>query len=244
MSSAFKDAIRRILVLPPVTRIAARPLIRRYLRTHPAPKLHLGGSGLRGWLNTDLCPSHWRTARLDATQPFPLPSDCFSLVFSEHMIEHVPLAGARCLLAESYRVLQPGGRIRLATPDLARVVGLYGTTDPSQRDYLRWALAHSRLPADLPADAVVINSLFHDHGHQFLFDEASLTALLIAAGFTHVRRYPPGESDDPDLRSLEMHHWVIGHTANNFETLVLQAEKPSASVALTHPGQPSRSSSP
>jgi len=67
-------------------------------------------------------------------------------------------------------------------------VGLYGAKDPARQDYLRWALAHSRLPADVPADAVVINSLFHDHGHQFLFDQAALTALLLAAGFTNVRR--------------------------------------------------------
>lgn len=230
MSPTLKDFLRRVLILPPVTRIATRPLISHYLRTNATAKLHLGGGGLFGWLNTDLFPSHWRTARLDATRPFPLPSARFSLVFSEHMIEHVSLAEARRMLAESHRVLRPGGRIRLATPDLARVVGLYAAADAPRRDYLRWALAHNRLPTYVPADAVVINSLFHDHGHQFLFDEASLTTLLLGTGFTNVRRYAPGESDDPDLRNLEMHHYVIGHIANNFETLVLQAEKPSTPV--------------
>lgn len=226
MKTAVKNFLRRVLALTPVARLLARPLIDRYLRGAGPKKLHLGGGGLHGWLNSDLFPSHWRIARLDATQPFPLPAAGFERVFAEHMIEHIPLAGARRMLAESHRVLRPGGHIRLATPDLARVVGLYAAKDTARLDYLRWALAHNRLPTDIPADALVINSLFHDHGHQFLFDEPSLTTLLLAAGFTNVRRHPPGESDVPDLRNLEMHHYAIGHTANNFETLVLQADKP------------------
>ena len=226
MKTAMKNLLLRILALPPFARLAARPLIGRYLCDHSVKKLHLGGGGLRGWLNSDLSPSHWRIARLDATQPFPLADASFTYVFSEHMIEHVPLDGARRMLAECHRVLRPGGRIRLATPDLARVVGLYATTDAPRQAYLRWAVAHNRLPMGVSADVMVINSLFHDHGHQFLFDEAALAALLLAAGFAGIRRHAPGESDCPDLRGLEMHHQVIGNMANNFETLVLEAEKP------------------
>jgi predicted SAM-dependent methyltransferase len=234
MKAHLKNVARRILKLPLIgpalavlfARLAARPLINNYLRTHEVKKLHLGGGGLRDWLNSDLCPSHWKIVRLDATQAFPLPDASFSFVFSEHMIEHVPVAGARRMLAECYRVLRPGGRIRLATPDLARVVRIHAATDPTSQDYLRWAIAHNRLPADLPADAVVINSLFHDHGHQFLYDEPALAALLRAGGFGEVRRYAPGESEQPELSGLEMHHIVIGQAANNFETLVLEARKP------------------
>jgi predicted SAM-dependent methyltransferase len=234
MKELIKNAARPILKLPLIgpglagvfARLAARPLISRYLRTHEIKKLHLGGAGLSDWLNSDLCPNHWKTVRLDATKPFPLPDASFSFVFSEHMIEHVPLAGARRMLAECHRVLRSGGRIRLATPDLARVVRIHAATDPTTKDYLHWAIAHNHLPADLPADAVVINSLFHDHGHQFLFDEPTLTALLRTAGFEDVRRWAPGESEQPELTGLEMHHHVVGHAANNFETLVLEARKP------------------
>lgn len=212
-----------------VLHFGAKPLMRRYVRRPGPHRLHLGagGEGLPGWLNTDLHPERWPTVRLDATRPFPLPDAAFDCVFSEHMIEHLPLAGARQMLREAFRVLQPGGRIRIATPDLARVVGLYsGTPAGSTAEYLQWAVAYGRHPTELPADAVVINSLFHDHGHQFLFDEATLGAALRQAGFTDIRRWPPGESNDEHLRSLEVHHCVIGRMANNFETLVLEARKP------------------
>jgi hypothetical protein len=85
---------------------------------------------------------------------------------------------------------------------------------------------YGRHPVDLPAAAVVVNSLFHDHGHQFLFDEPALGLLLRQAGFTDVQRRAPGESDDPRLRGLEQHQLVIGDEANAYETLVLEARKP------------------
>lgn len=223
---SFGPILRLPLIGPSVTRAAARPLIRRYLRSHEVRKLHLGGGGLPGWLNSDIFPAHWRIVRLDATRPFPLPTASFSFVFSEHMIEHIPVAGARRMLAESHRVLRPGGRIRIATPDFARVVQLYGNTALTDKNYLCWSIAHNHLASDLPADVVVINSLFHDHDHQFLYDEAALTALLAAAGFVDIVRYGPGESDCPELRGIEMHHQVIGTEPNRFETLVLEARKP------------------
>ena len=204
--------------------------IARYLRTHSPAKLQLGsgpgGGGHPGWLNTDLVPERWPKARLDATKRFPFPDGTFTRVFSEHMIEHIPLAAGRHMLAESFRVLAPGGVIRIATPDFANVLKLYAATDDAARRYLAWSAQHNRLASGPPADVIVINSLFHDHGHQFLYDEAALTAIFAEAGFTHIRRHAPGESDTPDLRALEMHHLVIGHEANNFETLVLEARKP------------------
>ena len=135
----------------------AAPFMRHYLRRTRSPKLHLGaaGAGLPGWLNTDLYPERWPTVRLNATRPFPLPAGVFDYVFSEHMIEHLPLDGARCMLSECFRVLKPGGHLRLATPDLARVIGLYVASESApQAQYLRWAVTYGRHPRDLPAAAV------------------------------------------------------------------------------------------
>jgi predicted SAM-dependent methyltransferase len=212
-----------------VLRHGAPWMMRRYLRRPGPHKLHLGasGDGLPGWLNTDLHPERWPAVRLDATRSFPLPAAVFDYIFSEHMIEHLPLPSARRMLAECHRVLKPGGRLRLATPDLAQIVRLYAEPDSLPRsDYLRWAVDYGRHPTDLPSAVVVINSLFHDHGHQFLFDEETLGGLLRAAGFVDTRRYSPGESDDPELRGLELHHKVIGRAANDYETLVLEAGQP------------------
>lgn len=204
-------------------------MARRYIRQHKISRLHLGagGKGLLDWFNTDLLPERWPVMHLDATRAFPLPNEGFYFVFSEHMIEHLPLNGGRNMVAECFRVLAPGGRIRIATPDLARIARLHAeAATPEHQQYLSWSVRHNRLPTDLPAAPVVINSLFHDHGHQFLFDEETLAALLRHAGFIEIRRCPPGESEHKEFHSIEIHHLVIGAEANHFETLILEARKP------------------
>src|SRR5215216_3456181 len=94
----------------------------------PSRKLHLGCGkhSLAGWLNTDMneCPAS-SIIKLDATKPFPFEPGSFAYVFSEHMIEHIPFKDGTSMLKECFRVLQPGGKIRIATPDFRFLVNLY-----------------------------------------------------------------------------------------------------------------------
>src|SRR5262245_6313463 len=103
-----------------------RKVIEKYLAEHKVRKLHVGCGNniLGGWLNSDYCPSDSRVIHVDATKPFPFVENLFDYVFSEHMIEHVSYLGGLSLLAEACRVLKPGGKIRISTPDLAFLVNL------------------------------------------------------------------------------------------------------------------------
>ena len=227
MHPALKRLALRLLIHPLVTRLSSPLLVSHYLRTHSARKLHLGGAGLTGWLNTDLFPTHWRTARLDATRQLPFADATFEFVFSEHMIEHVPLDAARRMLAESFRVLRPGGWIRIATPDLARIVRFYTDPDtPAHQRYFNRIVGSFALAADRPPRTTVVNSLFFLHGHRFIFDEAALATLFRQVGFTDLRRCEPDVSEVPDLRGIHQHHYAIGVEANALETLVLEARRP------------------
>lgn len=227
MALSLKRLILRLLILPPVVRVISPFLIARYLRSHASKRLHLGGGGLTGWLNTDLWPSHWRIARLDATRPFPLPTASFDFVFSEHMIEHVTVDGARRMLAESHRVLRPGGWIRIATPDLARIVRIFSEpADPAHQRYNARSVASFHLVADLPARTTTFNSLFYLHGHRFIYDHEALATLFRQAGFVDIRPTVPGESAIPELRDIHQHHYAIGVEANLIETLVLEGRRP------------------
>ncbi|MFA6961805.1 MAG: methyltransferase domain-containing protein [Opitutaceae bacterium] len=195
-----------------------------YLTDAAAPSLNLGCglNVLPDWMNTDLFPELSSIIALDATRPFPFPDASFTFVFSEHMIEHVPFADARRMLAEIRRVMQPGGVVRIATPDLARVVALYEDT-PETIAYRHWSRAlHSR-PGPGGDRCHVINSLFYGHGHRFLYDNETLSALLVEAGFHSPVRHVPGESLRPELRNIEHHGKVIGEANNRMETLVIEA---------------------
>jgi SAM-dependent methyltransferase len=211
-------------------------IVRQYLDSHTLRKLQIGAgpNELAGWLNADFSPRHSSTIFMDATQPFPLPSDSFDLIFSEHMIEHVPFDQGQKMLRECYRVLKPGGQIRIATPNLERIAAL-ATASPSvdQTRYASWAIDNhvpyalrAKSPAEEYRPAYVINNFFWGFGHYFVYDPRTLGAALTASGFASPIEFEPGVSDTDELRGLETHAHLIGDEFNRFETMVLQATKP------------------
>jgi len=216
-----------------------RAAIRSYLESHDLRKLELGTGQFPtdGWLNTDVDPTTARVPNadgsvliyLDATRRFPLADATFDYVYSEHMIEHLSYESARAMLAECFRVLRDGGRIRIATPDLARLLALYEDREhptAGESAYLRWIAATMLGDANRATPPFVLNNAFRAWGHTFLYDEETLRTMFVEARFKNVRRYPVGESDDPELRGRERHGRVVeNEEANEFETMVLEAEK-------------------
>src|SRR5216684_899766 len=86
-------------------------------------KLHLG-CGTRatpGWVNIDAFEQPGLDLRWDLRDPLPCDAGAADLVYSEHVLEHFEKEAADAVLREVFRVLVPGGRIRLGVPD----AGLY-----------------------------------------------------------------------------------------------------------------------
>jgi predicted SAM-dependent methyltransferase len=201
-----------------------------YLREHDVRKLQLGtGSNpMDGWLNTDVADYRRRNevVYLDARRPFPLPDGSFDFVYSEHLIEHLSYAEGRRCLAECRRVLRPGGRVRVATPSLDRLIRLYGDelSDLEQR-YLRWSVDTFARDAGAYLPGLVVNNMFWNFAHRFVYDEQTLGHALQAAGFGDVEPWPVGDSGDPQLVGLERHMRSVAEF-NAFETIVLEARRP------------------
>jgi predicted SAM-dependent methyltransferase len=181
-------------------------LIRAYLAGHPVRKLQIGTGEnfLPDWLNSDLHPLDPRMIHLSAIRRFPFADGTFDYVFSEHMIEHIPFEPGLFMLKECCRVLKPGGRIRIATPDLGFLLALFRTPRSEvQERYIQWSL-RSFFPAALgQEETYVLNHFVRGWGHQFIYDERVLGAALGSAGFTDVVRRGLNQSDDPNLRGLE-----------------------------------------
>jgi predicted SAM-dependent methyltransferase len=231
--AGFEDELKRVHVW--LLRIKAGIVIRRYLSgtntSANTRKLQIGAGPTQTdeWLTTDiLAKLRKKTVYLDATARFPIPDAAMDYVFSEHMIEHIPYLAGRHMLAECMRVLKPGGAIRLATPDLRRMMALMGDdADKTMREYVAWS-AGKFLEDGTPNTAIhVLNNQFRNYGHQFLYDEECLRDAMIKAGFVDIRRYKMGESDDTALRGVEKHGANVSNEAMmTFETLVLEARKP------------------
>lgn len=61
----------------------------------------------------------------DATKRRPFEDGLVDVIYSSHMLEHLDRAQAQLFLAEAYRVLAPGGFLRIAVPDLSLVIDRY-----------------------------------------------------------------------------------------------------------------------
>lgn len=196
-----------------------------YLQNASTPKLQIGGGWrlLDGWLNTDIeiIPG---VMCMDATRRFPFADNAFYRVYIEHMIEHVSYQEGVCMLKECFRVLRAGGAIRVITPNLATVVGLYAhELCAAQKAYIEWM--SQTFIRDSPASPVsVINTMFHEWGHQFLYDEKTLADSMHAAGFHSVRRCRLGESSFLDLHKME-NEQRYPEGLLNFESIALEAIK-------------------
>jgi predicted SAM-dependent methyltransferase len=168
-------------------RRSASEIMQNYMATHQVRKLHVGcgGNYLESWLNSDLIPENNNIVALDAAKPFPLPSMSFDYVYSEHVIEHLSFAQQLNFLKESYRILKPGSKIRIATPDFDFLAKLAGNKKTEfENEYLKWNFQTflKYIPAQLMdtanLDVYVINNYFRDWGHQLIHNKSSLRNLL------------------------------------------------------------------
>jgi predicted SAM-dependent methyltransferase len=219
------QAIRILL-----SRGATRRGVIQYCSRNPVSRLHLGAgdSTLPGWLGTDIAPGSPGILCMDARKPFPVPDQSFNYVFCEHMIEHISWHEGAFMLRECYRIIRPGGTIRIATPDLAVLLGLYcNDVSPAGDNYIKWITDNFIKNGNLYRPAFVINNAFHNWGHIFLYDGDLLERALQSAGFVDIVPCRPNESEDETLRGIELHGKRIGNEKiNEFETMVFEARRP------------------
>jgi SAM-dependent methyltransferase len=137
----------------------------------------------------------------NAAVRIPCVAGSVAAVYSSHMIEHLDRGEARAFLAEVWRVLSPGGVVRIAAPDLSLLIRDYGLTGDADefvtgihmglnrptgfRGWARWAVVGPR-------------------HHLWMYDGASLTRLLLAMGFKGAAIMPPGSTMITDPGQLDL----------------------------------------
>jgi predicted SAM-dependent methyltransferase len=87
-----------------------------------------GGRFHPAWLNVDLHPQHASVRRHDVVTTLPFVDRSFDAVYHAHLLEHLPRECALPFLLECFRVLEPGGVLRVVVPDLEQIAELYLAT--------------------------------------------------------------------------------------------------------------------
>ncbi len=77
------------------------------------------------WVNIDLRSHHEEVIECDVTQGLPFFAETFEAVYHSHVLEHLVPDEGKKLVEECFRVLQPGGILRIVIPDLERIARLY-----------------------------------------------------------------------------------------------------------------------
>jgi predicted SAM-dependent methyltransferase len=174
---------------------------RRKLRELPVKDLCLNiGCGSRpmpGWVNIDAARGEKIDVVWDLRRGLPFPDQSCTAIFGEHVIEHIPKDGAELLLRECLRVLQPGGVVRLSTPDAGKFLRAY-VNDPAFLSDPRFAD-----PADTPMDRV--NMMMREFGqHLWCYDIESISLLLKNAGFGSTVAQTFGVSSHPRMHGIDL----------------------------------------
>jgi SAM-dependent methyltransferase len=199
-----------------------RMLLRRWGKLQGL-KLHLG-CGRRifpGWVNVDAYSGPGVDLTWDLRYRLPFGDGSSHLIYSEHVLEHLHQDEALDLLRECWRMLQPGGVIRIGVPDASLYLASYAVGDTAFFANLRH-LGGAVEPLDNPID--VVNQMFRMGGsHHFAWDYPALRTALGREGFGTVRRWNAGEASQPEL--------CRDDPAHAFETLYVEAVKPSIITA-------------
>lgn len=150
------------------------------------------------WRNIDILPLRGRIPaavnflQADLSQGLPMyASNSVDVIRASHLIEHLPLESAKALLCDCYRVLKPGGVLRIAVPDLEIMIKKYRA---GEMEYFNVDQPLEFVLAPTAGEKFSRLMFSGDYAHRAVYDFGMLEIFLRQAGFATVVRSAPGFS--------------------------------------------------
>jgi len=205
------------------------------------PKLNIGCGPVQpeGWVNIDGSNRAWLASRFSVVdkslvklgvlsptefgphitihnlfKPLPFANNSVACVYAGEVWEHFEYEDTVRLTAECFRVLAPGGVLRICVPDgptfWQRYLDLYNAeiAKPKGSRSAEALRAHVQMYfSDILTRRIWFGSVGHKHKWQF--DDVQLTALFEQVGFVNVGRMPFHQSRIPDVSKVERSDFCI-----------------------------------
>lgn len=156
----------------------------------------------------------------DVTQGLPLRSQTIKGIFTEHCLEHLPFEAVDYVLSECWRVLRPGGNIRIVVPDGELYLTRYTRIIEGETG-IKLPYSEEDSYEGLYSPIMSVNRIFRAHGHLFIYDFDTLQQLLAKNGFINIEKTTFRSGRNPKLL-LDMEFRAV-------ESLYLEAAKPDES---------------
>ena len=132
----------------------------------------------------------------DLTAGLPFADETVPHVFSSHFFEHIKRGEAIALLREAYRVMRPGGIIRICVPSL-----------DDQVVKIRKAVEAYDQGDVVPIQefvTVVLDGYYSPFSyHKWMYNFNEMKDVMTEAGFTDVKECSFGQGDIPDVEMLD-----------------------------------------
>lgn len=149
---------------------------------------------------------------MNLNRPWRFSEGTVDVVYASHVFEHLSTGSAQHFLAESRRTLRVGGALRIVVPDLLALAEMYverarnGAASASH-EFLGALDMHfgNICPPEKPLITKIAYWLQGcPHQHKYMYDAASMLALLHKAGFLGVVLSKYGESEYiPEICDVE-----------------------------------------
>ena len=136
----------------------------------------------------------------DLTRPLPWPDESAEHIYSSHTLEHLRREDGQRLLEECFRILRPGGSLRIVVPDLAEIVGDYTSGAVPCEKFVESLLVLKNRRASRKHQLL---GMFDDgHLHKCMYDTPGLVEILNRVGFDAAPRNAH-ESNIPGIEEIE-----------------------------------------
>jgi Uncharacterized protein conserved in bacteria len=145
---------------------------------------------------------------MDITRRFPYADNSVDAVYSSHTLEHLTWEEGSMVFKECYRVMKPGGVIRIIEPDLYVIIQHYMEAKSTKPEMAARKFLHDTYFFEIPIPKTLTGMIkFYfkrKNNHHFMYDADALRYQLEMAGFKDITPKAWGESAIEDIDKIDI----------------------------------------